>query len=232
MRTDPDIILCCPHGGVRVPPRLRPLFRNSRDVLATHRGSDLGALPLARALAARLNTPLIATRVSRLVVDCNRHPRHPDLFSEFTRDLPAAEKQHILDAYYTPYRRAVEQAAARAAAAGRPAVHLTIHSFTPVFNGRARNVDIGLLYDPRRAAEKDFCARLQCALRRAAPLRVRRNNPYRGDFVSHPAQLRRLYPETLYLGVEIETGNSLLQGRGAVRIHTLLGDVLSEMLSQ
>jgi len=46
-----EIILCCPHGGARAPAPHRTLFAGGRGVLSSHRGSDIGALALARALA-------------------------------------------------------------------------------------------------------------------------------------------------------------------------------------
>jgi predicted N-formylglutamate amidohydrolase len=226
-----EIILCCPHGGARAPAPHRTLFAGGRGVLSSHRGSDIGALALARALALRLQTPLIFTDVSRLIVDCNRGPRHPELFSEFTRTLGPAQKQRILEQFYTPYRTSVERAVTRAARARRTALHLTIHSFTPVFNGQQRNADVGLLYDYRRSAEKAFALQFIHAAATFNPnLRVRRNYPYRGDTVSHPTQLRKQYSADQYIGIEIEVNNKLLAGTGTAPRHAMLGNILSAII--
>ena len=53
-----------------------------------------------------------------------------------TRTLPATERDKILRRYYAPYRLAVEATAARLLEGGGRAVHLSLHSFTPVLHGK------------------------------------------------------------------------------------------------
>src|SRR5690606_9080611 len=81
------LVLSCEHGGNRVPPRYKDRFKDAEKLLESHRGYDLGALAVARRMAAALGAPLFYSRVSRLVVDLNRSQHHPRLFSEFLRDL-------------------------------------------------------------------------------------------------------------------------------------------------
>ena len=84
-------------------------------------------------------------------------------------------------------------------------LHLSVHSFTPAIDGRVRNADVGLLYDPARTAERRVCQQLQRALQSAHPeLRVRRNYPYRGTADGFTTYLRRLFPDKQYAGIEIE----------------------------
>ena len=59
------VIVTCEHASHRVPSRYRALFRDQEAVLKTHRGSDLGALWLARELATALEAPLFTGSVSR-----------------------------------------------------------------------------------------------------------------------------------------------------------------------
>ncbi len=61
-------------------------------------------------------------------------------------------RERLLVLHYQPYRDRVEALVAKAIAAGRRVVHISSHSFTPVLDGRVRNADIGLLYDPARPA--------------------------------------------------------------------------------
>ena len=73
-RTRRRLLVSCEHGGNRVPKAYAPLFAGAADVLATHRGFDIGALEVARAFGRRLGvTPFTAT-TTRLVVDLNRSP--------------------------------------------------------------------------------------------------------------------------------------------------------------
>jgi predicted N-formylglutamate amidohydrolase len=93
-----------------------------------------------------------------------------------------------------------------------------VHSFTPVWNGAPREIDVGLLYDPRRPAERAFCDAWLAALERAEPsLRVRRNAPYRGVSNCLPTALRGELPARDYLGLEVETSQALLARAGSRR---------------
>jgi predicted N-formylglutamate amidohydrolase len=206
------IILSCEHGGHRIPAAYRPLFAGQAELLATHRGYDIGILPFARSLAKGLDAPLHAAEVSRLLVDLNRSRHSPTLFSEITRHLPVDEREAILRRYYAPYRQAVTQAVANELENGK-VLQLSVHSFTPELHGVVRQTDIGLLYDPARPAEADFCRRWQAVIVRLDPaLRVRRNYPYQGASDCLVTTLRRQFAGERYLGLEIEVNQKLLQG--------------------
>ena len=198
-------LVTCEHGGNRVPAAYRRHFAGHESLLDTHRGYDPGALALARRLAAALGAPLFYATVSRLVVDLNRSPGHPRLYSEATRPALPAVRREILESHYLPYRQRVEGAAAEAIAEGEKVIHLSAHSFTPELDGEERDADIGLLYDPARPGETELARRWQAALKDAAPeLRVRRNYPYRGKSDGFTAYLRRRFPAEAYVGIELE----------------------------
>jgi predicted N-formylglutamate amidohydrolase len=208
-------VVSCEHGGNRVPAQYRDLFAGAGELLATHRGQDIGVLPLARELAERLGVPLHAGTVTRLLVDLNRSAGSRTLFSEFTRELPQFERERILDRYYRPYREGVTAEAAAHISAGAQVVHLSLHSFTPEWHGMERRADLGLLYDPRRSLERDFCTAVREALRQSAPhLRVRRNYPYLGTSDSLVTTLRRRFSPASYLGIEIEVNQKHPAGDG------------------
>jgi predicted N-formylglutamate amidohydrolase len=209
----PAILLTCEHGGNAVPARWARLFRGQRGVLATHRGWDIGALEAAREFRRRWGVPLVQAHVTRLLVDLNRSPGHRHQFSEFTRDLPDAEKARILAAHYEPYREAVRRRVRGALAGNRRLVQVSVHSFTPVLHEVVRNADIGFLYDPRRAFERRFCHAWEANLRAAEPgLRIRRNYPYRGTSDGLVTALRREFPAARYAGMEIEINHAWALG--------------------
>ena len=206
------LVVSCEHASASVPPRWRPLFRGAERALASHRGSDLGALPLARALARGTGAPLVAARASRLLVDANRSLGHPRLFSEWTRGLSADERARLVARFWRPQREAVERAV-RARLGGAPVLHLGVHSFTPRWKGAPREVDVALLYDPARPRERAFAARFLAALSAAAPeLRLRRNFPYRGTADGLTTSLRRALPARSYLGIELEVSQAFPLG--------------------
>jgi len=208
-------LITCEHGGARVPAAYRPLFAGAEALLASHRGWDAGAAPLARFLAEALAAPLHLTTLTRLLVDLNRSAHNPRVFSERTRALSRPRRQALLDTYHAPHRAAVEATVSGLSREGRPVVHLAVHTFTPVLNGRARGADLALLYDPARPTERALCAAWAAALsRRFTDLTVRRNQPYRGASDGLTTWLRSRHPDRRYLGVEIEVNQRLLDPRG------------------
>lgn len=217
------LILSCEHGGNRIPAAFRRQFTRAGKVLATHRGYDIGALGVAKKLSSALDAPLVYSDVSRLLVDLNRSRHHQRLFSEFTRGCSKPERERILQQYYDSYRNNLEQLIRDKIRKGTRVLHLSIHSFTPKLDGEVRNADIGLLYDPARRAERDFCLQLQARLKTTG-LRVRRNYPYRGNADGLTTYLRSVLPAKSYLGIEIEINQKLLAEDGK-RIGQLL-DVL------
>ncbi|MBI1312675.1 N-formylglutamate amidohydrolase [bacterium] len=200
-----QILLTCEHGGHDVPPEYAPLFAGADDVLASHRGWDPGALELAKFLAERLEVTLLPVTVTRLLIEPNRSLHHRRLFSEFTRPLPKSERQVIIDRFYTPHLQRVTAAVESLLKKSHRVLHIGVHSFTPVFDGVPRNCDIGLLYDPQRILDRQFCHDWQQALRAATPqLRVRLNYPYRGISDGLTTSLRRRFAPEQYLGMELE----------------------------
>jgi predicted N-formylglutamate amidohydrolase len=205
----PRVLLTCEHGGNRVPPAYRRLFRGKGKLLASHRGHDPGALRLARALHRLSGWELLACTVTRLLVEPNRSLGHPRLFSEVTRGLPERERARLLERYWRPHRDRVHAAIARRPG---PVLHLGVHTFTPVLDGHVRTMDVGLLYDPARRRERALCARWRDALRKRRPdLRVRRNAPYRGAADGLTTTLRRRFAEARYTGVELEVNQALFR---------------------
>jgi predicted N-formylglutamate amidohydrolase len=198
-------LVTCEHGGNRVPERYAPLFRGHRHLLATHRGYDPGALAMARTLARALGAVLVTSTISRLLVELNRSPGRQFLHSPVMHNAPGHVRADVCRRYYAPYRGRVEAFIRDAIAVGGRVVHISSHSFTPLLDETARTADIGLLYDPDRAGERDLCRRWQHALRARVPHWVaRRNYPYLGRSDGLTTWLRRRFPDRVYIGIELE----------------------------
>lgn len=201
------LVVTCEHGGNRIPLPYRQLFQTDRDreLLDSHRGFDAGALILAREMARRLAAPLVVSTVSRLLVDLNRSLGNPRVYSPAVRDANEAVRLKIVEDHYRPYRAKAENLMRAAVDHGRRVIHVSCHSFTPVFDGTVRNADIGLLYDPARSGELDFCKRWQAALKACAPeLKVRRNYPYEGKNDGYTTYLRQRFSPGEYIGIELD----------------------------
>lgn len=237
---DTRLVLTSEHGSAAVPARYAALFRGAGDVLRGHRAVDAGTAELTTFLARRTGVRPHRARVTRLLIDCNRSPGHRHLYSEFTRDLPAAEKERLLERYYRPYRdgitaeiaKAIREGQGRARGAAKTVVHVSVHSFARELGGRRRNADVGLLYDPARRGELALCRHWQGLLQAEPGLRVRRNYPYRGVADGLVTWLRRRFPERHYLGIELEVCQDIATAGGArwQRLQRLLGESLEAVL--
>lgn len=203
-----SFILSCEHASNRVPAKFAFLFKSRSRILQTHRGYDIGVAPLARTLQRQLNVPLHVYPFTRLLIDPNRCvPSH--LFSQFSEKLPLSQKADVIQRYYQPYQQKLADHIAGDIRRGRSVLHLSVHSFTPIWNGRRRNADIGILYDPSRQYEKQFAIRLQNQLGQR-PFKIRRNYPYRGKADGLTRLFRSQWSARQYQGIELEFNQALI----------------------
>ena len=145
-----SVLLVCEHASSFIPPEFNCL--GLRDELCkSHVAWDPGAMAVAQRLAENLDASLVAGGVSRLVYDCNRPPTAPDAMPTRSEviDIPGnlglsrADRDHRVQTYYAPFQRALKSKIAKTA---NPVI-VTIHSFTPVYHGQQRAVEIGVLHD-------------------------------------------------------------------------------------
>lgn len=204
------IVLVCEHASLHIPPELDDLGLDDA-ARRSHAAWDIGALGVARAMSRRLDAVLVASAVSRLVYDCNRPPEAPDAIPEQSEvfaipgnaGLSLVERRRRVGAYYEPFRDALAAEIARKA----DPVLVTIHSFTPVYHGKARAVEIGVLHDAD--------SRLADALLEVADrYDVQRNAPYGpDDGVTHTLKLHALPGGRLNVMIEIR--NDLIRSEAA-----------------
>ncbi|MFP7672299.1 N-formylglutamate amidohydrolase [Marivita sp. S0852] len=223
------ICLVCEHASAVIPASLSDL-----GLAPQHRHShavwDIGARDLAVALSNTLNAPLVASRISRLVYDCNRPPSAPDAIPARSEviDVPGnlglsdADKAARVADVYAPFRSLLSQTLDGFAFA--PTL-VTLHSFTPVWHGKRRDVELGLLHD------RDD--RLAKAMLQHAPETVttRLNAPYSvTDGVTHT--LREHAIARGLHNVMIEVRNDLISDQqGVTRFSDILNDMLSKALT-
>ncbi|PPJ46089.1 N-formylglutamate amidohydrolase [Rhizobium sp. KAs_5_22] len=223
-------LFVCEHASRRMPERAGNLGLDS-DALVSHIAWDPGALDVAKRLSGMLDGPLVYQRFSRLVYDCNRPPESPAAMPERSEiyDIPGnhgltdAERYARTAALYVPFHDRVSAIAAARSARGQSTVIVTVHSFTPVYMGKQRDVEIGILHDED--------SRLADSMLKAAdggPYRVERNEPYGPeDGVTHSLKLHGL-PDG-HLNVMIEVRNDLIRdevGQGVV------ADYLAELIAK
>ena len=197
-----SLLITCEHAGNNIPDEYASLFENQHAVLNSHRGWDPGSWQLAEVLGKHFNLEAIPYFYTRLLVEPNRSLDHSLLFSEFSNPLPIDIKNKLVKEYYLPYREKVES---KIKQMEKPVLHLSVHTFTPVFNGEERTVDIGLLFDPMRRNEKLFCEKWRDQLVQIFPdWKITFNEPYKGIDDGFTTHLRTQFSDEQYMGIELE----------------------------
>ncbi|MCM8570165.1 N-formylglutamate amidohydrolase [Gramella jeungdoensis] len=226
------VILTCEHAVSNIPEPYRRLFENDPGILRTHEAYDAGAFDLFKELEDLADFSK-AQLVGRLLVETNRSAHHRKLFSRFSTGLDKEEKENILKSYYYPYRQIIQDEITKYVRSGVKVLHLSIHSFTPVLNGVKRDCDIGLLYDPGKIEEKQFCRDFKTQIKLQKPeIRVRFNYPYLGKADGFTTSLRKLFPRD-YLGIEIEVNQAWVQNEMmSPEIKSIVFSGLSELLKK
>ena len=207
-----DFLLACEHASSFIPPEYKDLGLGD-DVLNSHVAWDPGALAVAEKMSAQLDAPLVAQRVSRLVYDCNRPPASEGAMPERSEifDIPGnvnlteSQQQARINQYYIPFHQKLSTRIDRHIKHVLPPVLLTVHSFTPVYYGTRRNLDIGILHD----TDSSFADALLAGLENEARYIVARNEPYGpADGVTHTL-VQQALPRGL-MNVMIEIRNDII----------------------
>ena len=192
-------MLTCEHASNKLPAAFKKAV--PAEVLKTHRAYDIGALAVFRKLVKFAKPEFYCEgKFSRLFVDLNRTITNKSAFSDYLRNNTTAKAQATT--YWNEYRTVIEKFVK--ANAKKEIIHLGIHSFTPELNGKVRNADIGILYDPTRPQERTYANVIKAEIKRLYPaMKVRFNYPYKGSSDGLTTTLRKKFGPR-YVGIEIE----------------------------
>lgn len=204
------IVLVCEHASQFIPIEFDNLGLD-QATRQSHIAWDPGAKDLTLLLSKAFEAPAVLGEVSRLVYDCNRPPSAddavPDRSEVFT--VPGNEMLSKLafdrrvELYYRPFEKALSETLNHHQV--KP-ILVTIHSFTPVYRGQKRDVEIGILHDEDPSVA-DVMLRVS---KQHTDLNVMRNEPYGpDDGVTHT--LRQHGIANGLPNVMIEVRNDLLQ---------------------
>lgn len=205
-----EILLICEHASNYIPEQFGNLGLND-EALKSHVAWDPGAAEVTRLLAKRFNAPSVLSGISRLVYDCNRPPSAKDAMPEKSEiyDIPGnanlteLQKKQRVEAYYQPFEDAIAKLLSDHSIAP---ILVTIHSFTPTYHGKKREVEVGILHDEDSLIAD---AMLEYA-ERHEELCVLRNEPYGAeDGVTHTLKHHGI--RNGLANVMIEIRNDLLQ---------------------
>lgn len=172
------VLLICEHASNFIPEEFCGLGLND-DVEKSHIAWDPGALGVTQTMSELLDAQAIVGRISRLVYDCNRPPHAVDAVPSRSEvfDVPGNRKlspdqyQKRVDLCFTPFTEMVSKTL-RWSKCNR--VLVTIHSFTPVYNGQTRDTEIGILHD----TDTRLADEMLRAGEALSSLTIERNKPY------------------------------------------------------
>lgn len=225
------VLLVCEHASRRLPENMGSLGL-SADALESHIAWDPGALAVSQLLVKSLDAALIYQRFSRLVYDCNRPPEAeaamPPVSEVFeipgNANISAAERLVRTEALYIPFRDGLSDFITTRKANDRPPVLVTMHTFTPVYHGKQRDVEVGILHDEDHGLANAMLA----AAEKSAPYVVRRNEPYGpADGVTHTLIEHGL--KNGLLNVMIEIRNDLVRDEIGQKV---MADYLTGLLGE
>lgn len=183
-----------------------PATATDRALLDDHWGWDPGAAAVTAGLVEALDGVAVVARFTRLLVDPNRALDSPSLIVpdcegvpvSFNRGLTAEDRAARVRDLYGRYHDTLHHVTRRRLARG-PARLVSMHSFTPVWRGVARPMELGVLFD-RYAAH---AAAVADALSRQGFV-VALNAPYSGlDGMIHSVRRHGTAADVPYLEMEI-----------------------------
>lgn len=223
-----DVLIIADHASADVPPGLD--LGVPAALLHDHVAVDIGTDALARRLARALAAPAVIATVSRLVIDLNRDPADPGAIPATSDghvihgnwNLSAVERDLRITAIHAPYHAAIAARIARM----RPALIVSLHSFTPQLAARPeqpRPWPIGILYN-----NDDRAARAGILALATRGLHVGDNQPYSGRGLNYTMDRHAEAQHIPYLGVEVRN-DGLITREGQARWAHVLADCIARV---
>jgi len=187
-----DFLVICDHASNNIDEKYKNLGLEKKYI-DSHRAFDIGAKDVAHELSKLLNCNLVMSNFSRLVIDPNRGLDDLTLIPKLSEGRAIKgnikillnkndhEKDLRIKNYYTPYHEQIEKFINHTLKKNIIPKIISIHSFTPTWKGKKREIDVGVLWDKDNRLSNIF-------LRSFKGYNVGDNKPYSG----------RLKNDTLY----------------------------------
>ena len=180
-RGQSNFVIIVDHAGSRIPRRLNNLGLPASE-LQRHIAWDIGALPVARQMAAALDAPLLAQNYSRLVIDCNRDPKVASSIPQLSEsieipgnlNLPEEEVAARRAEIFEPYHERVRALLDERAAENKTTILVAQHTMTDIYKGERRAMHAAVLYN----RDRRFAGLVLDSLRRDGALNIADNQPY------------------------------------------------------
>lgn len=207
-----DVIVSCEHASNAIPEELENLGLPA-EALLDHHAWDPGAEEIATYLAEHLSAPLFLGKWSRVVADLNRPDDLPAVVPESSfgllvphnRGLAEEARSLRVERYHQPYWRAIMDEIAKRIDSdpNKRLLHLSMHSFTPEYDGVVRAVSLGVMFDPDYPLENALGVPMVHRIRELGFV-SEVNQPYDGRAAALTTSCRNRFDAHRYAGIEIE----------------------------
>ena len=179
-----DFLVICDHSSNNIPETYNNLGVSRKD-LNSHRAYDIGASDVATELSKLLNCNLVMANFSRLLIDPNRGEDDPTLIPKLSEgkiikgnlkispSINDKERVKRIHQFYLPYHNQINKFITNSINNGQVPKILSIHSFTPIWKGKQREIDVGILWDKDDRLSKIFLNSLK-------KNKIGDNKPYSG----------------------------------------------------
>ena len=243
-KPNPRILFTCEHSRKELPEGYSWTESDLENFKDKHWAIDIGALDLARALAKHYKSSVVYSKYCRLLIDVNRAPGNESLFRakgdgirvDLNKGISLEEKKKRQEKYYLPYWHALRDL--------RNAFDhefiFSFHSFTPIYKGKVREIEFGMLNTHFDQVSRWFQEEL-----RARGKICFINKPY-SPYISEGQASHTTVPPGEGLEDEfrqggwrqgkhmilLETRNDLLQGDNFEGTFGLYKDIFNKLLSE
>lgn len=144
------ILITCEHAANCLPPPYN-WSESDHQFEHTHWAYDIGSRETTVELAQRIGSVAILSKFSRLLLDANRlicsdtlfRTHCDDIELELNKDISIEERYNRIGKYHAPFYHVLGEIVTEL----QPSFVLSIHSFTPNYQGSIRQVEIGILYE-------------------------------------------------------------------------------------
>ena len=158
------------------------LTQKETQVIESHWGWDIGIADLTKALVIETQSLGVFSTYSRLLLDTNRSLDSTTLILteveqtrlSFNEGLTPTEYQSRIETLHHGYHEVLNESLSYGIARGAQ-LYISMHSFTPVFDGQQRDVEIGVLFD-----RYDDLAEHACQTLATLGYTSKLNEPYSG----------------------------------------------------
>ena len=200
------LLIIADHASNYIPKKYNNLGLTKKDI-SSHKTYDPGVKELAINLSNKLNSHLVLGEYSRLLIDCNRDINDPTLISAISdrklilgnKKITKLERFYRINKIYRTYHNKINKKILEE----KINVIISLHSFNPIFKGKKRFLEYGILSNQDRRLSDLLINELKKKKKIVGD-----NQPYKGSLIGDT-----LYKHALKKNIHhslIEIRNDLL----------------------